>query len=289
MPFHVRTVVCVLACALAAMIAAPAAHASDPADASEPALTVGTYNIHHAQGVDNRLDLERIASEIERTGASVIGLQEVDRHWSSRSEFVDQAQWLATRLKMDVTYGANLDLEPTAASGGERRQYGTAILSRFPIRESRNTLLPRPQNGEQRGLLEAVFKVRGATVRFANTHLQHNSAVERTAQAQRIAELLADSREPVVLVGDLNARPDAPELTPLFEHYDDAWTEGGTGDGFTYPAESPNARIDYVLVSPEIAVSKATVFSTLASDHLPLTADVTVPRPHGEADSAGPK
>ena len=279
MPFRVRTVLCVLACALAAMIAAPTAQSA------EPAFTVATYNTHHAQGVDDRLDLERIALEIERTGASVIGLQEVDRHWSSRSEFADQAQWLATRLKMDVAYGANLDLEPTTASGGERRQYGTAVLSKFRIRESRNTLLPRPQNGEQRGLLEAVFKVQGATVRFANTHLQHNSAVERAAQAHRIAELLEASREPVILVGDLNARPDAPELTPLFERYDDAWTEGGAGDGFTYPAESPNARIDYVLVSPEIAVSNATVLSTLASDHLPLTADVTVPRPHGGAGS----
>jgi len=250
--------------------------------AIQPAFTVGTYNIRHAQGIDDRLDLERIASAIERTGASVVGVQEVDRHWSSRSEFADQAQWLATRLEMDLAFGANLELEPTAASGGEPRRCGTAVLSRFRMRESRNTLLPRPQEGEQRGLLEAVLTVRvGATVRFATTHLQHDSAAERTAQAQRVTELLAASREPVILVGDLNAWPDAPELTPLFDRYDDAWTEGGTGDGFTYPAESPNARIDYVLASPGIVVTKPTVHATPASDHLPLTADVTIPRPHG--------
>jgi len=279
MPFHVRTVVCALACALVAMIFAPAAHAA------EPSITVATYNIHHAQGVDDRLDLERIAAEIERTGASVIGLQEVDRHWSTRSEFADQAGWLAARLGMDVAYGANLDLAPTPESGGERRQYGTAILSEHRIRSSRNTLLPRPQNGEQRGLLEAVIKVRGASVRFANTHLQHNSAVERAAQSQRIAELLGSSREPVVLVGDLNARPGAAELTPLFSRFDDAWVRGGAGDGFTYPAEAPNARIDYVLVSPEIAVLESTVFSTLGSDHLPLAASLRVPRTNGEGRS----
>jgi endonuclease/exonuclease/phosphatase family metal-dependent hydrolase len=281
MPSHVRTLVCALACALAAMIAAPAAHGA------EPVLTVATYNIHHAQGVDDRLDLERIATEIERTGASVIGLQEVDRHWSTRSDLVDQAGWLAARLGMDVVYGANLDREPTEASGGERRQYGTAILSEYRIRASRNTLLPRPRNGEQRGLLEAVVKVRGASVRFANTHLQHNSTVERAAQAQRIAELLDASREPVVLVGDLNARPGAPELSPLFERYDDAWVRGGAGDGFTYPSEAPNARIDYVLVSPEIRVSESTVLPSLASDHLPLTATLEAPRTKGAGRSGG--
>ena len=65
-----------------------------------PQLTVATYNIAHAAGIDGRLDLERIAAEIERGGAEIVALQEVDRHWSERSQFVDQAQWLADRLGM---------------------------------------------------------------------------------------------------------------------------------------------------------------------------------------------
>ena len=151
---------------------------------------MASFNIHHGAGTDDRLDLERVAAEIERTGAAVVGLQEVDRHWGDRSAFVDQAQWLADRLGMNVVYGANLDLDPPAPDR-PRRQYGTAILSSHPIVYSRNTLLPRPQNGEQRGLLEAAIDVDGVRVRVANTHLQHNSAVERRAQTERIAALLA--------------------------------------------------------------------------------------------------
>jgi len=177
---------------------------------------------------------------------------------------------------MHVVYGANLDLEPELP-GNPRRQYGTAILSRFPIVSWRNTLLPRPQNGEQRGLLEAVVEHRRTRIRIANTHLQHNSAVERLAQAQRIAELLAPSPEPVVLGGDLNARPDAAELAPVFALLQDAWTRG-RGDEFTYPAEAPNARIDYVLASSDVTVRWARVLRTLASDHLPVVAGVTVYR-----------
>ena len=125
-----------------------------------------------------------------------------------------------------------------------------------------------------------MIRARGAYVRFAVTHLQHNNAEERLAQSTRIAELLGGSAEPVVLVGDLNAPPGAPELEPLASRYWDAWERGGVaGDpGFTYDAENPHARIDYVLVSPGVAVSDAHVYTSDASDHLPFAADVRLPR-----------
>jgi endonuclease/exonuclease/phosphatase family metal-dependent hydrolase len=207
----------------------------------------------------------------------VAALQEVDRHWSARSALADQTAELSRRLHMHGVYGANLDLDPLVP-GAPRRQYGTAILSRFPILDWRNTLLPRPAGGEQRGLLEAVLQIRGVRVRVANTHLQHNSALERTAQAQRIAELLAPSPEPVVLAGDLNAVPEAPELAPLLGAFADAWTRAGDGPGFTIPVEAPNRRIDYVLTSPEIEARSAHVIATTASDHLPVVADLAVPK-----------
>ena len=239
-------------------------------------VTVASYNIHHAAGTDDRLDLERIATEIERGGADIVGLQEVDRHWSERSEFVDQAQWLADRLGMEVVYGANLDLDPPAP-GQPRRQYGTAILSDYPIVYSHNTHLPRPEGGEQRGLLEAAIDVGGVRIRVANTHLQHTSAVERRAQTERIVELLRPVDTPIVLVADLNARPEAPELAPLWPRFVDAWRRGGEGDGFTYPSEAPNARIDYVLSTADVDVESAQVLTSPASDHAQLTADLVLP------------
>jgi endonuclease/exonuclease/phosphatase family metal-dependent hydrolase len=264
-----------LAAAALAGLTAGAAPAVEP-QAPDRELSVASYNIHHGAGVDGLLDLERIATDIEGGGAEVVGLQEVDRHWSSRSEFVDQAAWLGERLGMHIAYAANLDLDPPA-EGLPRRQYGTAVLSEFPILWSRNTLLPRPRGGEQRGLLEAVLNVRGVRVRLANTHLQHNSAEERLAQSQRIAELLAGAQEPTVLVGDLNARPEAPELAPLWPYVEDAWARGGEGSGYTYPAESPDRRIDYVLVTPEVEVRAAEVLASPASDHLQVVAEVAVP------------
>ncbi len=269
--------------AAAAVAVTPAAAVAQKPRAPGREVTVATYNIHHGAGVDDRLDLERIASEIERGGAQIVGLQEVDRHWSARSDFVDQAGWLADRLGMRVVYGANLDREPLEP-GQPRRQYGTAILSSYPILRHRNTYLPRPQGGEQRGLLEATRNVRGVHVRVANTHLQHNSAFERAAQTERIMQLLADSRNPVVLMGDLNARPGAPELAPLWRRLTDAWTRAGTDDGFTYPAQAPAHRIDYVLVTPDVDVESAAVLPSPAADHLQLVAALALP---GESVGGG--
>lgn len=243
--------------------------------ASERALTVATYNIHHGAGVDDQLDLDRIAGVLHETGADLIGLQEVDRHWSERSDFVDQASALAEKLGMQVVYGANLDDDPLT-DGAARRQYGTALLSAYPIVSWSNTKLPN-LGGEQRGLLEAVVRVDGTSLRVLNTHLQHNNQAERTAQAEAIGARLDRIREPVVLVGDLNAQPGQPELSAIERRLDDAHLLAGEGDGFTHPAEAAASRIDYVFVSPCVEVASTRVTATLASDHLPLTAALQLP------------
>jgi endonuclease/exonuclease/phosphatase family metal-dependent hydrolase len=237
---------------------------------------VATFNIHHGVGLDGMLDLARVAATVERTGAEVVGLQEVDRHWSQRSNFVDQATWLADVLDMDLAFGANLDLDPPSP-GAPRRQFGTAIMSAHKIRATTNTLLPRPLGGEQRGLLEARIKVRGIPVRIFNTHLQHDSQVERLAQVARIREVLATAKESVVLLGDLNATPNTPEIAGLTDLLVDAWVTAGVGDGFTFDAATPHARIDYVMSSGNVVARTAAVVTTDAADHLPVAVDLALP------------
>jgi endonuclease/exonuclease/phosphatase family metal-dependent hydrolase len=243
-------------------------------------LRVATFNIHHGASPADVLDLEGVARVIEAIRADVVGLQEVDRHWSSRSEFVDQPAWLGRRLRMHHAYGANLDLDPLEP-GQPRRQYGTAILSRWPIISAENTLLPKFEGHEQRGLLRARFAVRGTRITFATTHLQHNDNAERELQAARIAELLGggpDRPQRTILTGDLNAVPGTPEITTLTDVLDDVWPAAGSGDGFTYSSLDPYARIDYVLASRDVRPASAEVVTSApeASDHLPVLAEVLV-------------
>ena len=48
---------------------------------------------------------------IDESGADLVGLQEVDKHWSARSDWADQPAWFAQRLGLHVAYAANLDLQ----------------------------------------------------------------------------------------------------------------------------------------------------------------------------------
>ncbi len=255
-----------------ATLAAPTPAA---ASAHPQRLRVATFNIHHGASPADVLDLVRTARVIRDLRVDAVGLQEVDRHWSDRSGFVDQAAWLGRRLGMHHAYGANLDLDPLTP-GEPRRQYGTAVLSRWPILSSSNTPLPLFPGHEQRGLLRTSLNVRGRRVTFAVTHLQHNDNLEREQQAARIVELLGTRPRRTVLTGDLNATAETPEITTLTSVFDDVWPAAGDGEGFTYDALDPHARIDYVLASPDLAPVTARVVTEdpEASDHLPMVTEL---------------
>lgn len=269
-----KKMIALLATALFLMIPLSSTFASEFISTKDKAVQVKvmSYNIHHAEGVDMILDLERIAKVIEDSEAEIIGLQEVDKHWSERSQLEDQAKWLAERLDMHYTYAANLDLDPVNP-GEPRRQYGTAVLSKHPIIQAANDPLTKIGNTEQRGLSETVINVRGHHLNFFNTHLALTAA-ERTIQIQEIIDIASKIDGPKVIMGDLNARPNSAEMQPLFAHYKDSFAD--QNDAYTIPAENPASRIDYIFTSNEIETKNAEVISTLASDHLPIVAEITL-------------
>lgn len=274
--FRTVAALSVAAVSTALVVGSTAVPAQAEPSAPDRPLRVMSFNIHAGIGDDNRLDLDRVAGVVRDSGADVVGLQEVDRHWSARSNFVDQAAALARELRMHVVYGANLDRDPLQP-GEPRRQYGTAILSQTPILDWQNTLLPRTGNLEQRGLLRARTVVRGVPLQVYNTHLQHNSAAERQLQADAIRDIVGTPDESVLLLGDLNAVPEAPEIATILTSLVDAWEQAGVGDGFTISADNPTRRIDYVLTSEDVVARSAAVITTDASDHLPVVADVALP------------
>lgn len=92
-----------------------------------------------------------------------------------------------------------------------------------------------------------------------------------------------------ILAGDMNATPESPELVPLFQQFEDTWALMNEDPGYTFPSESPNKRIDYVLTTPGMDVQSATVLPSMASDHLPVTADITLKPGNNPLDASGLK
>ncbi|HVX40022.1 MAG TPA: endonuclease/exonuclease/phosphatase family protein [Gemmatimonadaceae bacterium] len=251
-----------------------AAHRTAPSPAVP--LRVMTYNIRSGNG-----DLARTADAIRAERPDIVALQEVDVHWAERSAFADQATSLGERLHMNVRFARIYDLP--GAPGAPNRQFGVALLTRFPVVTFRNDTITRlstqdsePVPAPMPGLLEAEIDVHGRAVRVFDTHLDYRR--DPRVRARQVAEMIAFADRdtlPTLVFGDMNATPAAPELQPLLARFRDAWNDSA-GPGFTYPAEAPTERIDYVLVSRHFAVRGARVPDTQASDHRPVVVDLTM-------------
>ena len=114
-------------------------------------IRVLSYNIHHGEGLDGKLDLERIARVIKSASPDLVSLQEVDNR-TTRSKGVDQAKELARLTGMKYAYGPSMDFD-----GGK---YGNAILTKFILAESTTIPLPgdpRPAGAHFEGLRIGVL------------------------------------------------------------------------------------------------------------------------------------
>lgn len=229
-------------------------------------LRVLSYNIHHGEGVDGKLDLARIAAIIDEAKPDLVFLQEVDQK-VERSQKIDEPAVLAEATKMHVCFGSNLALQ----GGG----YGNAILSRYKIERFDNHLLPTVDQGEQRGVLvaEVVLPGRKQNLRIAATHFDYRRAdEERLASVAWLREkLVKDSAVPTILAGDLNATRESNTLKKLMED----WKIAGDEEAPTIPVENPQRQIDFVLVRPAAVweiVEVQVLNEPVASDHLPILA-----------------
>ena len=204
-------------------------------------LRILSYNIHHAEGVDGKLDVPRIAQVILSVDPDLVALQEVDKN-TIRTGKVNQDIELSRLTKMNCVFGSNITFQ-----GG---QYGNAILSKFPIIKNKNFLLPNVDSGEQRGLLQSQIQISNKeNVLFFSTHLDHRrSDTERLASAKAINQIISlDNKSPAILAGDFNDVPDSPTLNELGK----VWLRTNKKILRTIPASKPSRQIDYIFVQPK--------------------------------------
>jgi endonuclease/exonuclease/phosphatase family metal-dependent hydrolase len=241
----------------------------------EVKLRVMCYNIAAGHG-----DIDGILEVISRHDPDIVVLQEVDVHWGERSGWIDQADYIAEALGMHSYFGEIYRFEPLDGGPDEPRRYGLSHLSKEPFVYRKNHMLTRlsTQTGEPEltvlpGFPEVAIELQGRRIHFFNTHLDFRpDPAVRTRQVAEMMTIMAEIDGPHFLIGDLNARPDAHELAPLFSILQDAWT-GHVDPGYTFPAHAPDRRIDYILHSGHLSVREVFIYATEASDHLPVVAD----------------
>jgi endonuclease/exonuclease/phosphatase family metal-dependent hydrolase len=251
-----------------------AAGAASGAAAGE--LRVVAWNIKHGRGMDDQVDLERIAEVLRELDADVITLQEVDDR-TERTGGVDQVAVLADLLGYDGVHGPHRPYQ-----GGF---YGNAVLTRLPVLAHRTRPIP-PASGSALAVHEVVVavppadgdgSVRGLPVSVFSVHLAGTPA-ERMAQADAVTAMAGEAPwRPTILAGDFNGRPEDEVVVRLGESWNIA---AKSGDPRTYPSPEPDREIDFVMWRSDVrllavdvsVVEHHVVDEPLASDHRPLLA-----------------
>ncbi|MGC8792574.1 MAG: endonuclease/exonuclease/phosphatase family protein [Bryobacteraceae bacterium] len=239
-------------------------------------VRVVTYNVHRCRGLDGRVRADRIAEVLAELGADVIALQEVVSRAVGPPQS-DQARYLATALGYHWARGAT-----RAWRGGI---YGNVVLSRFPILRARHYDLSVAWR-ERRGCLRVDLELsRQRRLHVFNLHLG-TVWLERRRQARRlVSQAVLGARKtgaPRVVLGDFNEWTRGL-VSRLLER---ALGTGGSRDGFhaarTYPSLLPLLRLDRIYHDPEIVLERAWLHRSrtvlIASDHLPLVAELRLPR-----------
>ena len=228
-------------------------------EAMKDTITIISYNIHHGEGTDGKLDLQRIADVVKRENPDVVAFQEVDVN-VKRSGRIDEATQLGELTGYKPFFGKSIPL-----TGGA---YGNAIIAKDPEAVVVKHL---PLPGKEPRCMFAVQakSANGSPFVFACTHLCLTDE-NRLKSTELIAEWVKGLDKPAILVGDMNCTPTSAPYKAFAETWDAAWGEKPLP---TFPAGKPRTSIDHCFTYPkqtwEVAETKV-VEELVASDHRPI-------------------
>lgn len=230
-----------------------------------------SYNLHHGEGSDGRLDLARIGRIIQGVNPDYAGLQEVDS-MTSRTDQVNQAAEYARLTGMKWAFARGIPLQ-----GGA---YGNAALTRFAF--GKTVRIPLPGDEARVALITEVDLSGGqdparSTVTFVNTHLMNGGAAEadRLESARLINAWITnpangDPARPMILMGDMNASRGSGSMNEFLKQ----WQAADFDYGIDWVYFRPAARWRFVR-----AAKLTTGDAAVASDHEPVTQEMELIRP----------
>jgi endonuclease/exonuclease/phosphatase family metal-dependent hydrolase len=219
------------------------------------------WNVHMWRTAEGESNHAAVADLIRRTDPDVVSLVEVDEPWG-RAENLSA---VADELGYAWVFVPAFEYR---TKGG----FGNALLTRTPLSAVHQwqLLSPRLYDGteptEPRAALLGRIVIDEHVVWVGSTHLPRRDPAMRAEASGRLLGLLDGLGGPCVVCGDFNQAPED-------------WLANGLSTAPspavpTYPADAPRERIDYCLLTG--AVGEAQTMTSLASDHLPVLADVTL-------------
>jgi endonuclease/exonuclease/phosphatase family metal-dependent hydrolase/Icc-related predicted phosphoesterase len=232
-------------------------------------VTIMSYNVRNARGLDNVTDYQRLADVILRETPDVVAVQELDSV-TGRSKGADVLREIAGRALMYYVYGASIVYD-----GGK---YGLGVLSKERPLNHYSVALPGREEPRQLLIVEFGRYIIGCT------HLSLTDE-DRMSSVDIIKREAAKARKPFFLAGDLN---DTPE-TDVIRELQKSFLLLNNVKSFTFPADKPDRCIDYVAYyggdgkdsdgktgaeKPFTVISDKVAEESVASDHRPVAVKI---------------
>jgi endonuclease/exonuclease/phosphatase family metal-dependent hydrolase len=139
-------------------------------------------------------------------------------------------------------------------------------------------LFPKFGRMRRRGTTTAHLRRLGVRIVAVSTHFGLGPR-ERESHARHFTDRLVGMSDAIVIGVDLNEGPQASAARWVSDRLFDAFGSAGEGDGLTFPAKGPTARIDYLFVRNASVIRawvSAAPNTTFASDHRAVAADLEV-------------
>ena len=232
------------------------------------ALRVASYNIRKAVGLDRQRSPDRITGVIAGLEADLVAVQEADRRLGERPAVLERER---------IAEETGLAPAPVAVNAVSMGWHGNAVLVApdIEVMAVRRIALP---GLEPRGAVALELARRGRRFRAVATHLGLTRR-HRRRQLARITEVLraAGGGMPTVVLGDMNEWSAERGLEPLEAEF------AVHAPGRSFHAARPVAALDRIAVSRDVGLTGAGVAETpasrIASDHLPVWADIELAGP----------
>jgi endonuclease/exonuclease/phosphatase family metal-dependent hydrolase len=249
-----------------------------------PSITLASYNMRKAIGLDRRRDPHRVLDVLHEIDADVVALQEADKRFGGRGSAVPH------ELIDSHSHYRPVHLGVRHKRALERVRKHTDRLLKVNTRNigwHGNAILVKPHIGvldcaaldlptlEPRGAVMAELLVDEKPLRVVGMHLDL-SGLWRKRQMRAILEAIAKrpQKMPTILMGDTNEwRTVAGCLRELEPEFHVAPT------GPSFHARHPVAHLDRIIVHKDLNIEAAGVhmspIARRASDHLPIWARVS--------------
>ena len=223
-----------------------------PPVASEKPARAMLMNILASNG-----NASQVLDAIEAADPDILVLEEVTSKWAAELSGLDYPYRLA-----DVRDDC----------------FGIMLLSRYPL--SKTNVVFEGTAGVP--TLTANVHLPQGEISLIGTHplppFSGEYSKHRNAQLAALPELVGKQKNPVLLIGDLNASPWSVHFARLIKESGLKNSMKGFGFQPSWPAHIRVLRIpiDHVLHSPEILIHHRSVGPSVGSDHFPVVVDFSI-------------